>query len=114
MKFCQEFGCTTASGPLQMATEVCRLDYADPSERITMAYFLNLKQIVESLEADEMTKSDPIKRAFVIQGKHLTAEVGVVRETVNALHTQSSHDEVLVIIEGGVRFRVGKETQLVS
>lgn len=79
-----------------------------------MTYFQNLRQIVESLEADETTKDDPIKRSFVIQGKHLTGNVGVVSESVNALHTQADHDEVLVIIEGGVRFRVGDEIQMVS
>lgn len=79
-----------------------------------MTYFQNLREIVDSLEADETTKDDPIQRSFVIQGKHLTGNVGVVRESVNALHTQANHDEVLVIIEGGVRFRVGEEIQMVS
>ena len=78
-----------------------------------MTYFQNLRQIVESLEADETTIDDPIKRTFVIQGKHLTGNVGVVSESLNALHTQANHDEVLVIIEGGVRFRVGEEIQMV-
>lgn len=30
-----------------------------------MTYFQNLNQIVESLETDETTKNDPIKRIFV-------------------------------------------------
>lgn len=79
-----------------------------------MTYFHNLRNIVETLEADETTKDDPIKRTFVIQGRHLTGNVGVVREPGNALHTQSKHDEVLVIIDGGVRFRVGDEVRIVS
>lgn len=79
-----------------------------------MTYFQNLRQIVDTLEADETTKNDPIKRTFVIQGQHLTGNVGVVGESVNALHTQANHDEVLVIIDGGVRFRVGEEVKTVS
>lgn len=78
-----------------------------------MTYFQNLRQIVDTLEADETTKNDPIKRSFVIQGRHLTGNVGVVRESGNALHTQGEHDELLVIIDGGVRFRVGDEIKIV-
>ena len=51
-----------------------------------MKYFKNLNQIVESLETDESTRNDPIKRAFVFDGKHLTANVGIVRDSGNALH----------------------------
>ncbi len=79
-----------------------------------MTYFQNLDQIVESLETDEATKNDPIKRIFVVEGKHLTANVGIVRDSGNALHTQRYHDEVLVIIEGDVEFRVGDEVRKVS
>lgn len=79
-----------------------------------MTYFQNLDQIVESLETDESTKNDPIKRVFVFDGKHLTANVGIVRESGNALHTQKHHDEILVIIEGNVEFRVGNEVKKVS
>lgn len=78
-----------------------------------MTYFQNLRQIVETLEADETTRNDPIKRKFVIQGRHLTGNVGVISESDNALHTQAKHDEILVIIDGGVRFRVGDEVKTV-
>ena len=79
-----------------------------------MTYFQNLEQIVESLETDESTKNDPIKRVFVFDGKHLTANVGIVSESRNALHTQKHHDEILVIIEGNVDFKVGNEVKKVS
>ena len=79
-----------------------------------MTYFQNLEQIVESLETDETTKNDPIKRIFVVEGKHLTANVGIVRDSGNALHTQKHHDEILVIIEGDVDFKVGNEVKKVS
>lgn len=77
-------------------------------------YFQNLNQIVESLETDESTKNDPIKRVFVFDGRHMTANVGIVRDSGNALHTQKHHDELLVIIEGNVDFRVGDEVKRVS
>jgi quercetin dioxygenase-like cupin family protein len=79
-----------------------------------MTYFQNLEQIVESLQTDETTKDDPIKRIFVVEGTHLTANVGIVRDSGNALHTQKHHDELLVIIEGDVDFRVGNEVKQVS
>jgi mannose-6-phosphate isomerase-like protein (cupin superfamily) len=79
-----------------------------------VTYFQNLEQIVESLETDETTKNDPIKRIFIVEGKHLTANVGIVRDSGNALHTQKHHDEVLVIIEGDVDFKVGNEIKKVT
>ena len=79
-----------------------------------MTYFKNLNQIVESLDTDESTKHDPIKRVFAFDGKHLTANVGIVRDSGNALHTQKQHDEILVIIEGNVDFKVGNEVKRVS
>lgn len=79
-----------------------------------MKYFKNLDQIVESLDTDESTRNDPIKRVFVFDGKHLTANVGIVRDSGNALHTQINHDEILVIIDGDVDFKVGDEVKRVK
>lgn len=79
-----------------------------------MLYFQNLNQIVASLETDESTKNDPIQRVFVFDGRHVTVNVGIVRESGNALHTQKHHDEILVIIEGNVDFKVGNEVKRVS
>ncbi|MDO3720510.1 cupin domain-containing protein [Marinobacter sp. chi1] len=79
-----------------------------------MMHFKNLNEVVESLKTDDSTKNDPIKRVFVFDGTHLTANVGVVRDSGNALHTQNHHDEILVIIEGNVDFKVGDEIKQVS
>ena len=79
-----------------------------------MTYFQNLDQIVESLDTDESTRNDPIKRVFVFDGEHVTANVGIVRDSGNALHTQTQHDEILVIIDGDVDFKVGDEVRKVS
>lgn len=79
-----------------------------------MQYFHNLDQIVESLDTDESTRNDPIKRMFVFDGEHVTANVGIVRDSGNALHTQMQHDEILVIIEGDVDFKVGDEVRRVG
>lgn len=79
-----------------------------------MKTFQNLSDIVETLEADPTTRNDPIKRTFVIDGDHLTANVAVVSGSDNSLHTQASHDELLVIVEGNVAFRVGDEVSQVE
>lgn len=79
-----------------------------------MSNFQSLRRIAESLEVDESTRKDPIKRKFVIDGEHMTANVAVVRDDGNALHTQADHDELLVIIDGDVKFRVGDEVQVVQ
>lgn len=79
-----------------------------------METFQNLREIVKTLEADPTTQNDPIKRTFVIDGEHLTANVAVVSGSENSLHTQASHDELLVIVEGDVAFRVGDEIKLVK
>ena len=44
----------------------------------------------------------------------MTANVGVISDSGNALHTQNDHDELLVIIEGNVDFKVGHETRNVK
>ncbi len=79
-----------------------------------MTNFHSLRRIVDSLEVDESTRNDPIKRTFVVDGEHMTANVGVVGDCGNALHTQPDHDELLVIIDGNVNFRVGDEVQQVQ
>ncbi len=79
-----------------------------------MKYFQNLNKIVETLDADPSTKNDPIKRSFVVDGRHLTANVAIVNDSGNALHTQKDHDELLVILDGGIDFRVGDTTQNVE
>ncbi len=79
-----------------------------------METFQNLTEIVKTLEADPTTRNDPIKRTFVIGGEHLTANVAVVSGSENSLHTQASHDELLVIVEGDVAFRVGDEIKQVK
>ena len=79
-----------------------------------MQAFQNLAEIVDTLEADPSTRDDPIKRTFVVEGTHLTANVAVVSGSENSLHTQAEHDELLVIVEGNVAFRVGDEVQQVK
>ncbi len=79
-----------------------------------MTYFQNLDQIAESLAVDPSTKDDPIKRTFVVDGELLTANVAIVSGSDNSLHTQPEHDEVLVIVDGGVDFRVGDEVKEVK
>lgn len=79
-----------------------------------MSRFTNLDEIIESLETDPSTATDPIKRQFLCDGEHMTANLGILEGRRNALHTQKSHDEVVFVLQGNVDFRVGEETKRVS
>ena len=61
--------------------------------------FVNLKEAVRSMETDQTTASQPIKRMFVIDGDFVSANVSVLEETGNTLHTQASHDEIVVVLD---------------
>jgi len=76
--------------------------------------FVNLAKAIQTMTTDESTADQPIRRMFIADGEHLSANVSVVKTTDNALHTQGSHDEIVVIIEGDVEFRVGDETRRVG
>ncbi|HZA56659.1 MAG TPA: cupin domain-containing protein [Candidatus Udaeobacter sp.] len=79
-----------------------------------MSHFVNLYEKLRAMETDPSTASDPIKRTFLCDGQYLTANLGIIRESGNALHTQPAHDEVVVILEGEAEFRVGDEMRRVG
>ena len=79
-----------------------------------MRNFVNLKQAVRSMETDPSTAKQPIKRMFVADGDFMSANLSVLEETGGALHTQASHDEIVVVLEGDVDFRVGEESRRVG
>jgi quercetin dioxygenase-like cupin family protein len=66
------------------------------------------------MKADESTAGQPIKRMFVADGEFMSANVSILEEAGNALHTQASHDEIVVVLEGDAEFRVGEESRLVA
>jgi mannose-6-phosphate isomerase-like protein (cupin superfamily) len=72
-----------------------------------MEPFTRLGELVRSLAAAPATTGHPIKRQFLCDGEFLTANLAIVQETGNALHTQPHHDEVVVVLDGEVDFRVG-------
>jgi mannose-6-phosphate isomerase-like protein (cupin superfamily) len=72
-----------------------------------MELFTRLGDLVRSLQADPATSDHPIKRQFLCDGEFLTANLAIVEEAGNALHTQHHHDEVVVVLDGEVDFRVG-------
>lgn len=76
--------------------------------------FVRLADALRSLETDPATASDPIKRMFLCDGQHVSANVSILDDTGDALHIQSSHDELVLILEGECGFRVGEETKRVS
>lgn len=79
-----------------------------------MSHFFSLSDAVRSLETDPSTANQPIKRIFLCDGEFLTVNIGVITDSGNALHTQRHHDEVVVVLQGSVDFRVGDETRRVQ
>jgi quercetin dioxygenase-like cupin family protein len=79
-----------------------------------MSHFANLYEKLRAMETDPSTAGDPIKRMFLCDGQYLTANLGIIRESGNALHTQPAHDEIVVILEGEADFRVGDEMRRVG
>jgi len=79
-----------------------------------MSHFVNLDEAVRLFEADPSTASQPIKAKFVADGDFLSAKVSVLEEPGDALHTQGSHDEMVVVLEGSVDFCVGSECKRVG
>ena len=78
-----------------------------------MSHFANLGEKLREMETDPSTANDPIKRMFFWDGEYVTANLGIIREGGNALHTQPTHDEIVLVLEGEVDFRVGDELRRV-
>ena len=78
-----------------------------------MSHFVNLYEKLREMETDPSTANDPIKRMFLWDGEYVTASVGIIREGGNALHTQPTHDEVVLILEGEADFQVGDKLRRV-
>ena len=81
---------------------------------MSVTHFVQLTDALRSLETDPATANDPIKRMFLCDGQYVSANVSILADTGDALHIQSSHDELVLILEGECGFRVGEETKRVS
>src|SRR5215475_3999605 len=79
-----------------------------------MSNFINFKQLLSSLAVDPTTANDPVKRMFICDGAHLTANISMGAEGGSALHTQPDHDEIIIVLEGEAEFQVGGETRTVG
>ena len=79
-----------------------------------MSNFINLNDAIESMTTDPSTAAQPIKRMFIADGEFVSANVSILEEPGDALHTQASHDEIVVVLEGDVEFRVGDEKRRVG
>jgi quercetin dioxygenase-like cupin family protein len=88
------------------------LSYANGG--IPVSNFLNLNEAIESMATDPSTAAQPIKRMFVADGDFVSANVSILEDPGDALHTQKSHDEIVVVLAGDVDFRVGDERQRVG
>jgi len=79
-----------------------------------MSNFVNLDEAIESMSTDPSTADQPIKRMFIADGEFVSANVSILEEPGDALHTQPCHDEIVVVLEGDVDFRVGDENRRVG
>ena len=79
-----------------------------------MSNFVNIREALQSLEVDPSTADEPTRRRFIFDGTHLSANIATGGRDGSALHTQSAHDEVVVVLEGEAEFRVGDEIKVVS
>ena len=79
-----------------------------------MNNFINVHEILQSLAIDPSTAGDPVKRMFIFDGEHLTANITTGGEAGSALHTQLAHDEIIVVLEGEAEFQVGDEIRHVA
>ncbi|MDH3287402.1 MAG: hypothetical protein OEP48_06720 [Betaproteobacteria bacterium] len=59
-----------------------------------MGNFINFNELLKSLEVDASTASEPVKRMFICDGPHLTANISMGIEGGGTLHTQPAHDEI--------------------
>jgi quercetin dioxygenase-like cupin family protein len=79
-----------------------------------MSAFTNLFDVLRMIRTDPSTSHDPITRMFLCDGQFITANVSIIEDSGNALHTQPSHDEIVLIIGGEANFLVGDEMSHVS
>ena len=79
-----------------------------------MNNFVNVREILQSLAIDPSTATDPTRRMFIFDSERLSVNVATGAGAGSALHTQSAHDEIVVVLEGEAEFRVGDETKVVK
>ena len=77
-------------------------------------YFHRLDDALLGLAIDAETAGDPIKRTFLFDGQDLSCNGNILGESVDVLHIQPNHDEVVLVLRGECGFRVGGETRRVK
>jgi quercetin dioxygenase-like cupin family protein len=76
-------------------------------------HFIRLEDTLRNLATEPATANDPIKRMFLYDGEHVSANVTVLEAPGDAIHIQPFHDELVLILEGECGFCVGDETRRV-
>jgi quercetin dioxygenase-like cupin family protein len=79
-----------------------------------MSSFANLLALSQGFEVDAATRDAPVKRMFVFDGESVSANIATTTGEASKLHTQPDHDEIVIVIEGEVEFRVGDEVRQVG
>ena len=70
---------------------------------------VNLNEIVKNFQTDASTANDPVKRMFICDMESMTANIASSSGDGSKLHTQPDHDEIVIVIDGEAKFRVGDE-----
>jgi quercetin dioxygenase-like cupin family protein len=79
-----------------------------------MNYFINLSEVLRSLQVDPSTANARVTRMFICDGAFVTANIATGAEKGASVYTQPSHDDIVVVFEGEADFRVGDEVQHVG
>jgi mannose-6-phosphate isomerase-like protein (cupin superfamily) len=77
-------------------------------------YFHRLDEAIGALATDPTTAADPIKRTFLFDGQDLTCNVNILEKCEDVIHIQPEHDEVVLVLQGECRFRVGEAIRSVK
>ena len=77
-------------------------------------YFYRVEDALRGLATDPATAADPIKRAFLFDGEHISCNVNVLEESEDVIHIQPNHDELVLVLQGECGFRVGDEIRRVK
>ena len=77
-------------------------------------YFHRLEDALLGLATDPATAGDPIKRTFLFDGQDLSCNVNILEDSVDVIHVQPNHDEIVLVLEGQCGFRVGEEKRRVK
>jgi mannose-6-phosphate isomerase-like protein (cupin superfamily) len=79
-----------------------------------MNYFIHLSEVLRPLRVNPSTGKDRVKRMSICNGAFVTANIATGAQKRVFVHTQPSHDDIVIVLEGEADLRVGDEVQHVG